>query len=67
MKHRIVEKPDLTGEVCFFPQYKRFFIWWNYVEMEMFPRLIKFHSLESATKFVKKQLNSPKEKIYFIE
>jgi hypothetical protein len=66
MKYRIVEKPDLSGEICFFPQYKKFFIWWNYVEMEIFPKVIKFYSLESATKFIKKQLNKPKEKIYFV-
>jgi len=67
MKYRIIEKSDLTGEICFFPQYKKFFIWWNFIEVEVFPKIVKFYSLESATKFIKKQLNRPKEKIYFVE
>jgi hypothetical protein len=67
MKYRIVEKPDLSGEICFFPQYKKFFVWWNFMEIEVFPKIVKFYSLESATRFIKKQLNKPKEKIYFVE
>lgn len=67
MKYRIIEKSDLTGEICFFPQYKKFFVWWNFIEVEVFPKIVKFYSLESATKFIKKQLNRPKEKIYFVE
>jgi hypothetical protein len=67
MKYRVVEKSDLTGELCFFPQYKKFFIWWNFVEMEMFPKVIKFYSLESATKFIKKQFKNPERKIYYIQ
>jgi len=67
MKYRIVEKPDLSGEICFFPQYKKFFMWWNFMEIEVFPKIVKFYSLESATRFIKKQLNKPKEKIYFVE
>lgn len=67
MKYRIVEKSDLSGEICFFPQYKKFFIWWNFMEIEVFPKIVKFYSLESATRFIKKQLNKPKEKIYFVE
>jgi hypothetical protein len=67
MRYRIVEKTDMTGEVCFFPQHKRFFVWLNFMEMEVFPKVIKFYSLESATKFIKNQLNKPKEKIHFIK
>lgn len=67
MKYRIVEQLDLSGEVCFFPQYKKFFIWWNFMEMEIFPKMIKFYSLESATKFIKKQLKTPEKKFYYIE
>lgn len=66
MKYRVVEQADLSGEICFFPQYKKFFIWLNFMEMEVFPRIVKFHSLESATKFIKKQLKNPKKKIYYV-
>jgi hypothetical protein len=66
MKYRIVEKADLNGEVCFFPQYRRVFLWFNFMEMEVFPKIIKFHSLESATKFIKKQLNNPEKKIHYV-
>lgn len=48
----------------FFPQYKKLFFWFNYVEIEIFPKVIKFYSLESAMKFIKKQINKPKEKIH---
>ncbi len=66
MKYRIIEKADLNGEIYFFPQYRRFFVWFNFMEMEVFPKIIKFHSLESATKFVRKQLNNPEKKIHYV-
>lgn len=66
MKYRIIEKADLKGEICFFPQYQRFFIWFNFMEMEVFPKIVKFYSLESATKFVRKQLNNPEKKIHYV-
>ncbi len=40
MKYRIVEKSDLSGEICFFPQYKKLFFWFNFMEMELFPKVI---------------------------
>ena len=66
MKYRIIEKADLNGEICFFPQYKKLFFWFNFMEMEVFPKVIKFYSLGSATKFIKKQLNTPEKKIYYV-
>jgi hypothetical protein len=66
MKYRIVEKADLSGEICFFPQYKKIFFWFNFMEMEVFPKVVKFYSLESATKFIKKQLKNPEKKIYYV-
>lgn len=66
MKYRIVEKADLSGEICFFPQYKKLFFWLNFMEMEVFPKVIKFYSLESATKFIKKQLKTPEKKIHYV-
>jgi len=34
--------------------------------MEVFPKMVKFHSLESAKKFIKKQLNNPEKKIHYV-
>jgi len=67
MRYRVVEKADLNGEVCFFPQYQKFFIWWCFFDFDFPPKQMKFYSLESATKFIRKQQNKPSSKIYFIE
>lgn len=66
MKYRIIEEADISGEVCFFPQYRKWFLWLNFMEMEVFPKIVKFHSLESAKKFIKKQLNNPQKKIHYV-
>jgi len=66
MRYRILEKADLSGEICFFPQYRKWFLWFNFMEMEVFPKMVKFHSLESAKKFIKKQLNNPEKKIHYV-
>lgn len=65
-KFRIVEKADLSGEICFFPQHKVLWMWMNFIEVEVFPKVIKFYSLESATKFIKKQKSAPCEKIHYV-
>lgn len=66
-KYRVVEKPDLVGEICFIPQYRKFWLWINFYELECFPKLIKFYSLSSAKDFILKQKNSPKTKIHYFE
>ena len=65
MKYRILEKADLNGEMVFIPQYKKMFMWMNFMEFEIFPKQIKFHSLESSIKFIQKQIKSPKEKVVY--
>ena len=65
-KFRILEKADFTGEICFFPQKKVLWMWMNFIEMEMFPKVIKFHSLESAIKFINKQKSAPQEKVHYV-
>lgn len=67
MKYRVLEKADLNGEVCFFPQYQKLFIWWDFYDFDFPPKVMKFYSLESATKFIHKQMKKPKSKIYIIE
>jgi hypothetical protein len=66
MRYRVLEKADLNGEVVFIPQYQRFFMWMDFFDFDFPPRQIKFHSLESATKFVRKQISKPKEKVVYI-
>ncbi len=66
-KFRVLEKADFSGEICFIPQYKRFWFWFNFYEFEMFPKLIKFHSLECAMNFMKVQINLPKIKIHYFQ
>lgn len=63
-KFRILEKADLGGEICFIPQQRKFWFWLNFYEFEMFPKLVKFHSLECAIKFLDIQNKSPKIKIH---
>jgi hypothetical protein len=55
MKYRILEKTDLSGVRVFVPQYRKFFMFWYFYEMEIFPKMIKFFDLDSAKEFLKKQ------------
>lgn len=55
MKYRILEKTDISGLRVFIPQYRKFFIFWCYYEMEIFPRRIKFFDIDSTREFLKKQ------------
>lgn len=66
-KFRIVEKVDTTGEICFFPQHKKFGFWIGFMEMEVFPKMIKFYSLDKAKKFLSIQMNNPNPKIHYME
>ena len=66
MKYRILEKADLNGEMVFIPQYKKLFMWMNFMDFDFPPRQVKFHSLESSTKFIQKQIKKPKDKVVYI-
>lgn len=67
MKYRIVEKYDLpTGDIKFFPEFRKFWIWFSFVDMTMFPTVIKYDSYESARKFVEKQIKKPSPRYYYI-
>jgi hypothetical protein len=54
--YRILEKTDVTGVRIFIPQYKKFFIFWCFYEVDFFPKLMKFFDLDSAKEFLKKQI-----------
>ena len=66
--YRIVEQQNISGNVVFIPQLRKFlFFWVPFMEMTMFPKRIEFETIESARKFLNRQLERPKEKIYYIE
>lgn len=65
-KYRILEKSDIKGEVCFIPQYRKFWMWMNFYEMDCFPKLIKFYTLVGAKDFILKQKMSTKPKIHYV-
>lgn len=67
MNHRVLEKTEHCGSTCFYPQHKQlFFFWFNYWELEMFPRPIKFFSLEEAKTFLTKQIKKPKNRVHYL-
>lgn len=64
-KFRIVEKQDVSNEVIYVPQYKKYFMWWNFMQMEIFPKIITFYSFDSAKKFIHTQMSKPDEKYHY--
>lgn len=65
--YRIVEEQDISGNDVFIPQYRKFiFFWIPFMEMNVFPRRIEFETIESAKKFLKRQIDKPKETIYYL-
>jgi hypothetical protein len=66
--HRILEQQNITGNVVFVPQERKFlFFWVPFMEFNMFPRKIEFETIESARKFLNRQIGKPKEKVYYVE
>ena len=66
--HRIIEQQNISGNVVFVPQERKFiFFWFPFKEFNMFPKKIEFETIESARKFLNRQIGKPKEKIYYVE
>lgn len=66
--HRIVEQQNISGNVVFVPQERKFiFFWLPFMEFNMFPKKIEFETIESARKFLNRQIGKPKEKVYYVE
>lgn len=64
--YRIVEQQNINGNVVFIPQERKFlFFWFPFMEMTMFPRRIEFETIESARKFLRRQLQKPQERYYY--
>jgi hypothetical protein len=67
MKLRVKQTCNIDGECVYFPQYKRWFIWFNFWDFtEMPPKCIKFYNLQSAKLYVLRQADKPKDKIHKI-
>jgi hypothetical protein len=67
MIYRIVEKTDLNGNIKFYPQQRKLFLFWMpFIKAEVFPVEICFDSFESANKFIVKRKEQPKRKIYYV-
>ena len=67
-KYRILEEQNIAGNIVFVPQHREFlFFWVPFMEMTVFPKKIEFETIESARKFLNRQIEKPKEKIYYVE
>jgi hypothetical protein len=65
--HRIVEEQNINGNIVFVPQQKiLIFFWTAFFELSVFPKKIEFETIESARKFLKRQVEKPKEKVYYL-
>ena len=66
--HRIVEEQNINGNIVFVPQQRIFILFWApFMEFNMFPRKIEFETIESARKFLNRQIEKPKEKVYYVD
>ena len=66
--HRIVEQQNITGNVVFVPQERKLmFFWFPFMEFNVFPKKIEFETIESARKFLNRQIGKPKEKVYYFD
>jgi hypothetical protein len=64
--YRIVEQQNINGNIVFVPQLRKFFIFWfPYMEMSVFPKRVEFETIESARKFLNRQIQKPEEKVYY--
>lgn len=64
--YRIVEMQNLNGNIIFVPQERKFFFFWvPFMEMSMFPKRIEFETIQSALKFLNRQIEKPKDKLHY--
>jgi len=65
--YRIIEEQNINGNIVFVPQQRKFmFFWMPFMEFTMFPRKIEFETFHSARKFLKLQIEKPKERVYYV-
>jgi hypothetical protein len=65
--YRIVEEQNISGDVVFIPQERKLlFFWMPFMELSVFPKRIEFETYGSAKKFIKRQIDKPKEKVHYV-
>jgi hypothetical protein len=65
--YRIVEEQNINGNMVFVPQQRALvFFWFPFMELTVFPKKIEFETIESAKKFIKRQIDKPKEKVHYV-
>jgi len=66
--YRIVEEQNINGNIVFVPQQRILILFWApFMEFTIFPKKIEFETIESARKFLNRQIEKPKEKVYYVE
>lgn len=66
MNYRIRKTTELDGSTVFVPQYKKFFIYWDFWEMSFPPHRVFFRTYEWAENFINAQKTKPKDEYYFL-
>lgn len=65
-QYRIIEQQNVNGNIVFVPQERKLlFFWFPFMEMTMFPRRIEFETMVNAKKFLRTQMNRPKERVHY--
>lgn len=68
MRLRIKQTCSIDGECVYFPQYKRWFIWWNFWDFtEIPPKCVKFYNIQSAQLYALNYKKRPKDNIHYID
>lgn len=66
-KYRILEQQNNNGNIVFVPQERKLLLFWMpFMEMTVFPRKIEFETIESARKFLRRQIQKPRERVHYI-
>lgn len=66
MKYRIKQTTDIEGSPIYVPQYKRFFIFWDYWDTNFPPHRIFFRSYSLADNFIQIQRTKPKDRFFLL-
>jgi hypothetical protein len=64
MNYRIKKTTDIEGSIVYIPQYKRFFVYWDYWVMSFPPHRVEFRTYDWAEDFIMVQKKKPKDEYY---
>lgn len=64
---RIKETQTFEGNTIYFPQYKKWFFWFNFWDLTDFPpKCVKYYNIKHARSFIIDQKNKLKDKYHYI-